>query len=265
MRAALERREIAFGVLTGGRHGGQSRCGLGRHLLGPLDGLLGGGHALEPARHGLELRVHRPHHLGHAVRLHDRVLHDLLLMFERLGLLRHLVRQRLERVDPLLDRLGKRLQLGGLIGHLLEGVALLLELAAGAERLLHLPFGATRHVGERIEPRVEGVDVARVPIQLRDAFAQAVQPRGQRGHLVVRVLHLPGERQYLPVALGEEIEDRLQRRALLLGTGDQQVEGSDLLLFALTFGAGEFQQFEHLILSRERTRQPFAGQSGADS
>ena len=69
----------------------------------------------------------------------------------------------------------------------------------------------------------------------------------------------------LAVALGEKIEDGLQRRALLLGTGDQQVESSGLLLRALTLGAGEFQQFEHLILSRERTRRPFTGQPGADS
>ena len=81
--------------------------GVGAGLGQPIDDRLGLGdlpHAVVQLR---DLGVHVPHHLAQPVRLDDGVLHDLFLGLHRPGLLRDVLDQDVEGVDPLAGSLGQ--------------------------------------------------------------------------------------------------------------------------------------------------------------
>ena len=54
-----------------------------------------------------DLDVHRPDHLVDAVGLHDGMFDGLLLAFERLGLVRDVLGERVQRRQPLLGALAQ--------------------------------------------------------------------------------------------------------------------------------------------------------------
>ena len=85
--------------------------GLGRELLHAREVLFGARDLLVAFVQLRDLRVHRPHQLVQAVGFDDGVVDRVLLALERLGLVRDVLGQRVERREPLLGVLAELVQL----------------------------------------------------------------------------------------------------------------------------------------------------------
>ena len=81
--------------------------GLGGQLLGARERVVCPRNLLHALVQLADLHVHRPDHLVHAVGLHDGVLDRLLLRVERLGLVRDVLGERVERGQPLFGALAQ--------------------------------------------------------------------------------------------------------------------------------------------------------------
>jgi hypothetical protein len=96
-------------------------------LFRARDGLFGLRRLLHRLGQLGDLRVHLPDHLADAIDLDDCVLDRLLLALQRLRLVADVLRERVERGEPLLGALAQRVQL-------LQGNQLLLEILHGPHR-----------------------------------------------------------------------------------------------------------------------------------
>ena len=87
------------------------RGGFGRQLLGARERVVGARDLLHAFVQLAICDVHRPDHLVDAVGLHDGVLDRLLLALERLGFVRDVLGQRVERRQPLFGALAQLVEL----------------------------------------------------------------------------------------------------------------------------------------------------------
>lgn len=159
-----------------------------RQLLHASQRFFGALHLLVAGGQLGDLRIHGPHHLVQAGGLDDRVLDRVLLGLERLGLVRHVLGERVERRQPLLGahaqflQLRERLELGLHLTHGLRCggrvgarvvrafaniVDLLLEL--GLRRTQRFEFALQRgDAGDGLSHFCRGV------LQLRAQFAEVL-------------------------------------------------------------------------------------------
>ncbi len=158
---ALEARNLAREVFPGPGRFFELSGRVGREALHPAEHLLGPSDLFAALIEPADLRFHRPDHLVQPLGLDDRVIHGVLLAFERLHLVADVLGKLVERGEPLVGGLAERLQLG-------DGAQALLHFGDRLQRCGRTDAGV---VGSLVQPAVERFGGRR-------ALVDALEPDG---------------------------------------------------------------------------------------
>jgi hypothetical protein len=199
-RVLLHPPDLAGELVLGLRRGVELPGRVLGQVLDPRQHLLGPGDLLVAFRELLDLHVHRPHQLVEPVGLDHGVFDGVLLAVERLGLVRHVLGQRVERRQALLGALGQLLQ-----GR--ERAQLLLDLL---DRL-HRRAAALARLPRRL------LDARVVLRQLRGYLPHLFEIALEAGGLAERLLHFGLRLLHLPAQILEHAALFLQRLDARLG------------------------------------------------
>ena len=209
-----------------------------RELLDAIDQLLGPRRLARSLVQLVDLDLHRPDHLVQPVGLDDGVLDGVLLVVERLDLLRDVLGERVERRHPLLGRLAHLLELGERAEALLD----VLDHLDGRVRLV------VRFAGEVLELGVVLRELAGHRAELVEVGLEGFGPLVRRLDLGLRLAEMLAEIVERRLVFLERVEagaclERLRRQALerllvLLQLAVRRGEPGGLLL-GVTDGIGE--------------------------
>src|SRR5262249_41244705 len=153
-----------------------------------------------------------------------------------LGLLQ-LTAQLLERRALFLQRVERGLRAERLRRQVLDRFAMLLQLAVGSERLARRLLRLLGLLLERIDPRVDLLELARAIVERREPSSDVAEPRRHAGRLLRDLLERLAERGQLRAARGERRQHRADGAALLASRRNQRFELVGLLLNELGLAA----------------------------
>ena len=221
----VEHHKLARELLARGRRGGQLRARLLRELLHALNGFLGARDLLGALVQLGDLHIHGPHHFVEAVSLDDGAFDGVLLGFERLGLLRHVFGQGIERGETLFGVLAEFLQLH-------ERTELLLDLLHGfggrGRVILRLARGLTNARELLRQLSADRADRVELALERRDALHRA-------DHLGGRDLELPAEILERGAFLAQRLDG-----GLVLERLRRQLVDREAVLLQLAVWGGDF-------------------------
>ena len=146
-----------------------------------------------------------------------------------LGLLQ-LAPELLERRALLLQRVERGLRTERLRRQVLDGLAMLLQLAVGAERFARGLLGLLGRFLERLNALVDLFELARAVVERGEPLADVVELRRYAGRLLRHLLERLAERRQLRAAGRERREHRADGAALLARRRNERFELVGLLL-----------------------------------
>ena len=175
-----------------------------------------------------------------------------------LGLRRAELRaQLLERRPLFFQRFDRRLCLERLGRELLDGLAMLLQLAVWPDGPLRNLFGLGRGFLQRLNPLVELLDLLGPIVERAEPAADFVEPGHDRRRLVGDLLERLGERGQLRAARRQRREHGADGAALFARGGDEQLELGRLFFDHLALVAGQIlERIKHGRLSTPDPRGP---------
>src|ERR1700674_3337755 len=122
---------------------------------------------------------------------------------------------------------------------MLHGLAMLLKLAVGPQRLLGGLFGLARRLLERLNASLDLFDLLGAVVKRGQALADLVEPRCDTGRLFGHLVERLAERHQLRTARGQRGQHRADGAALLPRRRNEHLELFGLLLNQLALAAGQ--------------------------
>ena len=120
---------------------------------------------------------------------------------------------------------------------MLDGLAMLLKLAIGADRFLRGLFGLRGRVLQPLDLFVELFEILRAVVETGQAGGDVVELRGHAGRLVGDLFELLAERRQFGRPSGERRQHRAEGAALFARAGNQHLEIGRLLFDDLVLAA----------------------------
>ena len=149
---------------------------------------------------------------------------------------------------------GMRLQ--RLRGEVLHRLAMLLELAVRADRLLRRQLGLFRRILQRLNALVDVLELPRAVVEHADSFRQLVELRAGARRLLRHLLERLAERHQLRTPRRQRGQHGAERAALFAGGGDEQLQLVGLLLHLFPLATRDApERVQHMNLLNLRCRR----------